>query len=165
MSDLDFEKMLAACNEDYKSAEEFGSDWMPDDGEYISTVVKQAKGVTTKGDQSFMWWKITGRIEDTANPTIDGKEFPIGFFRSTSMGFVKTGAKALNRGEPVNTLPEADAVFEGSLGLVLRVKIVTRNYTDKNGNPKEAKNCYVQEVLDTTDEAEYGLTEGEVTTE
>ena len=49
MSDIDFERLLAAHNatikQAYDDAEEF-SNWMPDDGEYTVTVVKSTKGVS-----------------------------------------------------------------------------------------------------------------------
>lgn len=139
MSDLGFEKMLAEQNAAYAVAEEF-SDWMPDDGEYFVTVLKCSKGEKEYKGVRMRWWKLTARIEDAANETLDGQEFSLGFFNTNAPGILKTRARALNRGKAVPTLPEAIGVFEASVGEILRVKVAT--------NDKGYKNCFVLEIID-----------------
>ena len=106
MSDeLAFEQMLAEYNQEYQNAEEF-SDWMPDDGTYICTVVKSTKGTATKDDKPFGWWKLTGRIEEPSNEQINGEEFTIGFYNTKALGILKGQARALNGGKPISNLSE-----------------------------------------------------------
>jgi len=145
MSDLGFEQMLAEQNENYRKSEEF-SDWMPDDGDYIVTVIKCVKGVSEKEDTKLGWWKLTGRIEAPENEKLNGQEFSLGFYNTKAMGILKGQARKLNSGEPVTTLAEADAVFEAAQGKILRVKVTTST-SKKNG--QDYTNCYVQEVIAT----------------
>jgi len=147
MSDMDFERLLAAHNaslkQDYDDAEEF-SNWMPDDGEYTVTVVKCGKGVSTKKDPNkpMFWWKPVVRIEAGSTELI-GQEFALGFFNTNAPGIMKGQAKALNGGEPVS-FDELDATFSQSVGKVLRVKVATSK-SQKNG--QDYTNCYIQEVI------------------
>lgn len=157
MSDFNFEQLLAQYNQEYKDAEEFGNDWMPDDGEYVCTITDIKKDVSTKKEVPVLWWKITARIEDVANEKINGKEFTLGFYRSSAMGILKSAVKALNKGVSVAALPEASKIFEGSLGEVVRVKVVTTTKNDRTFT-----NAYIQEVLATTQES---VEEGEPETE
>ena len=155
MSDLNFEQMLAAhhatLKANYDEAEEF-SDWMPDDGEYVVTVLKCAKGVSTKKDPQnpMFWWKPVVRIEDVANPELNGQEFALGFFNSNAPGIMKGQVKALNSGNVVS-FEEIDGIFSGSIGKVLRVKVAT---TKSKKNGQDYTNCFVQEVLATESIAE-----------
>lgn len=150
--DLAFEQMLAEHNQNYKEAEEY-SDWMPPDNRkdecYTVTVVKGAKGVSAKeGQEAMGWWKLTGRIEAPENEELNGKEFTLGFYNTKAMGILKGQARALNGGEPVTTLQEANTVFESAVGKILTVKVAT-TVSKKNGN--EYTNCYIQDVLAVTD--------------
>lgn len=151
MSDMDFERMLAQYHENlktqYDDAEEF-SDWMPPDGEYIVTVLKCSKGVSTKKDPNnpMFWWKPTVRIEDVAREDLNGQEFALGFFNTNAPGFMKGQVKALNGGDAVG-FDEIDGVFMASVGKVLRVKVAT---TTNKKNDKEYTNCYVQEIIPMT---------------
>lgn len=146
MSDMDFERMLAQYHENlktqYDDAEEF-SDWMPDDGEYIVTVLKCNKGVSTKKDPNnpMFWWKPMVRIEAVEREDLNGQEFALGFFNTNYPGIMKSQAKALNGGVAVS-FGDLDRVFMESIGKVLRVKVATSN--------KGYKNCYVQEVIPMT---------------
>jgi len=146
VSDLAFEQLLAQHNDAYRSAEEF-SDWMPPDGEYIATVMKSAKGVSTKDGVSVGWWKITGRLEVVEDPELNGREFPVGFYRTSTLGVLKSQVRALNGGKSVDSLAEADRVISESVGKVVKVKIVTTT-SKKDGN--DYTNCYVKEVLPIT---------------
>jgi len=152
VSDLAFEQLLSSHNQAYTDAEEFGSDWMPpdtlkDDPGYIVTIMAIKKGVSTKKDQPVAWWRVTGRIEDPSNESLNGQEFPLGFFRSTTPGFLKSAARALNGGEAVKSLPEADAVLDASVGKVTRVKVKTTVKEDG----RSFTNCYIQEVIAVED--------------
>lgn len=150
MSDVDFERMLAQYHAnlktEYDDAEEF-SNWMPPDGDYVVTIVKCSKGVSTKQDPNkpMFWWKPVARIEDVARDNLNDQEFALGFFNTNAPGIMKGQAKALNRGEAVG-FDELDSVFTGSVGLVLRIKVATTT-SQKNG--KEYTNCYVQEIIPT----------------
>lgn len=148
MADFEFEQLLAQYNQTYKDAEEFGGDWMPDDGEYIVSITKSKKGVSTKKETPVMWWKLTGQIMDqVADSRLDGKEFTVAFLRSSAMGFVKSAAKALNKGEPVSSLEEASQLFDSAEGTICKVLVTT---TQKNDSARPYTNCYIQEVIETT---------------
>ena len=148
MSDLAFEGMLAEHNQAFKDAAEF-SDWMPDDGEYTVSVVRLDKDVSIKDNVTLGWWKLTARIEAGENADkVIGQEFSLGFYSTKNMGIMKGQCRALNGGEGVDSLAEADAVFEAAKGKILRVKVNTST-SKKNG--KEYTNCYVQEVIATED--------------
>lgn len=145
MSDPMFESLLAEFNQNYKDAEEF-SNWMPDDGEYIVTVMKCAKGASEKDGKKTLWWKLTARIEAPQDEKLNGQEFALGFYSSNAFGILKGQARALNSGETLSSLAEANNVFEGAVGKILRVKVVTSTST-KNG--QDYTNCYIQEVIAT----------------
>ena len=147
MSDLAFEKLLAASQEDFANAEEFGNDWMPDDGVYTVSVTKLAKGVTAKGDKPIGWWKLTGLIEDVDDAN-HGKEFCIGFFRTSVLGILKGACRVLNGGDPIEDIALADELLEASVGEILKVKVATK--PGKDG--RDYTNCYLQEVMATEDE-------------
>lgn len=150
MSDLDFERLLAAHKatlaKQYDDAEEY-NDWMPPDGEYTVSVMKCGKGVSTKNDPNnpMFWYKPVVKIEAGDNPALLGQEFSLGFFSTNSPGILKGQVRALNGGEPV-PFDQVDAVFMRSIGKILRVKVSTTTST-KNG--KDYTNCYVQEVIRT----------------
>jgi len=151
MSDLAFQQMLAVHNQEFKDSEEFGSDWMPPDREdYICTGIKCTHGTSSKKDpdKPMGWWKPVLRIEEPSNPDLNGKEFPLGFFSTNTLGLMKGQARAINGGDPVADLTAAHKVFtELLIGRVFKVR-VTRTVSTKNG--KEYTNAYVQEVLATT---------------
>jgi len=157
MSNLGFEQMLAqyhaTLKQVYDEAEEF-SDWMPPDSDeqgYIVTMVKCSKGVSTKKDANnpMFWWKPIVRIEAVTDELLNGREFALGFFNTNAPGIMKGQAKAINGGEPV-AFDQLDSVFS-EVGKVLRVVVKT---TTSAKNNKEYTNCYVQEVIDTTDVAD-----------
>ena len=155
MSNINFEQMLAQYHANlktqYDDAEEY-SDWMPDDGEYVATVLKCSKGVSTKQDPNnpMFWWKPTARIEDVTREDMNGREFALGFFNTNAPGIMKSQAKALNGGEAVS-FDKLTEVFEGSVGKLLQVKVAT---TTSRKNDKKYTNCYIQEVIPTQPVAE-----------
>ncbi len=147
--DLNFEQLLAEHNAAFKEAEVF-SNWMPDDGDYIVSVVKFDKGISAKDGDSLAWWKLTGRIEDVQDEKLNGKEFPVGYFTSRAYGILKGAARILSGNSKLDDLGEAHAILEASPGSVLRVKVRT-SISKKNGN--EYTNCFILEVINTTTEA------------
>jgi len=151
-NDLDFERMLAEYHAnlkaEYDEAEAF-SEWMPEDGEYIVTVLRCTKGCSTKKDpdKPMFWWKPVARIEDVNREDLNGQEFALGFFNTNAPGIMKGQVKALNGGIDVG-FDEISSVFVAAVGKVLRVKVATS--TSKN-NGKDYTNCYVQEIIPTQD--------------
>jgi hypothetical protein len=146
--DLNFEQLLAQHNQEFKEAEVY-SNWMPDDGEYIVSIVKFDKGISTKDRDSLGWWKLTGRIEDVADEKLNGREFPVGYYTSKAYGILKGAARILSGNSELNDLAEAHAILEASPGSVLRVKVRT-SISKKNG--KEYTNCFILDVINTTTE-------------
>lgn len=149
MSDMAFEGLLADFNQAYRDAEEF-SDYMPPDNDYLVTVMKCQKGVSEKDGKRNGWWKLTARIEAPESEELNGQEFVLGFYRTSALGILKGQARALNMGQPVSSIQEADVVFEKAVGSILRVKVIT---TASKKDGKEYTNCYVKEVIPTQNDA------------
>lgn len=151
--DLAFEQLLAEHNQAFKESEVY-SNWMPPDGEYIASLVKFDAGEKEKDGVRTAWYKLIGKIE--VEPTVDplreiqklkGKEFLVNFYRSSAYGILKGDARMLSGNPLVEDLKEAYEILEASIGLVVRVKIIT-SFSDKY--KKDFTNCYIQEVIDTT---------------
>lgn len=140
--DLNFEQLLAAHNQEFKDAEVF-SDWMPDDGEYIASLIKLDHGVSKDG---IMWWKLTGKIESTEIEKFYGKEFQVGYYSMKAFGVLKGTVKTL-AGDLIDDLGEAHKVLAESIGKVVRVKIETK--PSKKHDGREFTNCYIKEVYTT----------------
>lgn len=147
--DLNFEQLLAQHNQEFKESEVF-SNWMPDDGEYIVSLVKLDTGTFAKDGVSLPWWRLTGRIEDVQDEKINGKEFSVGYYTSRAFGILK-GAVQMLSGEPIDDLAQAHIVLEESIGKVIRAKVET---TTSKKNNKDYTNCYIQEVINTEAPAE-----------
>lgn len=146
--DLNFEQLLATHNQEFKESEVF-SNWMPPDGEYIVSLIKLDTGTFAKDGVSLPWWRLTGRIEDVQDENLNGKEFSVGYYTSRAFGILKGAAQALC-GHPVDDLAEAHTILAESIGEVIRAKVET-TISKKNG--KNYTNCYIQEVIDTTETA------------
>ena len=146
--DLNFEQLLAQHNQEFKEAEVY-SNWMPDDADYVVSIVKFDKGISTKDGVSLAWWKLTGRIEDVQDEKLNGKEFSVGYYTSKAYGILKGAARVLSGNAELNDLAEAHAILEASPGLVLKVRVRT-SISKKNG--KEYTNCFILDVIDTTTE-------------
>ena len=150
MSDMDFERLLAAHNaslkQQYDDAEEY-SNWMPDDGKYTVSIIKSNHGTWTQDDSAtpIFWWNLTARIE-AGDVKLIGETFATGPYKTTAPGILKGQAKALNNGQPV-PFEELTQLFDSMVGKVLRVNVVTST-SKKNG--KEYTNCYIQEVIPMT---------------
>lgn len=146
--DIGFEQLLAQHNQEYQDAVVFDN-WMPPDGKYIASIVKLSSGSTVKDGKSTLWWRLTGRIEDVADAKLHGEEFSIGYFTSKAYGILKKAAKVL-AGREINDLAEANSILEASIGSVIQVKVETRPGKGVNQG-KEFTNCYIQEVVETTE--------------
>ena len=145
--DLNFEQMLAQHNQDYKESEVY-SDWMPDDGEYIVSLIKLANGTSTKDGKDLVWWRLTGRIEDVQDEKINGREFSVGYYTSKAFGILKGAVNVLS-GQSIDDLSQAHAVLEAAIGLVIRAKVRTSR---SKKDSKDYTNCYILEVINTTTE-------------
>ena len=124
---------------------------MPDDGEYIVSLLKVDTGTLKNGEG--IWWKLKGRIEDPQDAKWGGFEFPVGFYNSKAFGILK-GAVNVLAGKSVNDLTEANEVLNASIGKIIRGKIET---TTSKKNGKSYTNCYILEVINevtSTDEPE-----------
>lgn len=155
---MNFEQLLAEHNQSFKESEVY-SDWMPDDGEYIATILKLAKGSATKDGVNTVWWRLTGRIEDVQDEKLNGREFTVGYYTSKAFGILKGAVNVLS-GESIDDLAQAHAILEAAIGLVLRVKVRTSR-SKKDG--KDYTNCYILEVINTTDpEGQDVVTEADV---
>jgi len=148
MSDLAFEAALAAHNEEYAAAEEFGEDWYPDDETYIVvlTDIKKGSKAVESSDKPLIWWRLICRIDDVANAKVHGREFPI-TLNSNLWGKVKSISRPLNNGQVATSPEEADAIFERNRLSVLKTEVFT-TVSKKNG--REYKNVAVKEVINTT---------------
>jgi len=144
--DLAFEQMLAEHNQAFKDSEVYNN-WMPPDGEYIVTLIKFDSGQKVKEGVKTAWYKLTGRIEDVQDEKLNGQEFLVNFYRSSAYGILKGDARVLSGNPLLDDLKEAYEALEASVGLVVRVKIVT-SFSDKY--KKDFTNCYIQEVINTT---------------
>ncbi len=109
--DLNFEQLLAQHNQDFKESEVY-SNWMPPDAEYIVSLIKLETGIKEKDQVKTGWWKLTGRIEDVQDAKLNGKEFCVGFYRSTAYGILKGDARILSSNPHLNDLAEAHTVLE-----------------------------------------------------
>ena len=147
--DLAFEQLLAEHNQDFKDSEVY-STWMPDDGDYIVTLVKFDSGSKVKDGVKTAWFKLTGRIEDVQDENLNGKEFLVNFYRSTAYGILKGDARILSGNPNVNDLKEAFVILESSIGTVIQVRVST-SFSEKY--KKDFTNCYIREVINTTTEA------------
>lgn len=144
MSDINFEAILAAHNEECRSAKEYNS-WCPDDGEYTVLVTGCEKGVSTKGETPMLWWQHTLKILAGDDPAVIDREFTNSFF-SSSYGTAKRQARVCG------SIPEGveidanilDQALMGAAGVILKAEVKT-TVSKKNG--KEYTNTYYQEVI------------------
>jgi len=155
--DLAFEQLLAEHNQAFKESEVY-SNWMPPDGDYIVSITNFDSGEKVKDGVKTAWYKLTGRIEDVQDEKLNGKEFPINFYRSSAYGILKGDARLLSGNPLLDDLKEAYEVLEASIGTVVRVKVVT-SFSDKY--KKDFTNCYIQEVINTTTEISAEPIEGQ----
>ena len=150
--DLAFEQLLAEHNQAFKDSEVY-SNWMPDDGEYIVSLVKFDAGQKEKDGAKTAWYKLTGRIEDVQDEKLNGREFLVNWYRSSAYGILKGDARILSGNPDLDDLKEAYEVLEASVGLVVRLKVRTSR-SRKDG--KDYTNCYILEVINTTTEVSAG---------
>jgi len=142
-TDVGFERLLAEYNQAYADSEMFNN-WMPPDGEYIVSVSKTANGIMTdSSEKSIPWWRITGMIQEPANPDLDGKEFPVGFYTGRAFGILKSAASVLS-GKIIDTLKDASDVVLGSAGMLLKVRVETK-YSKKH--KQNFSNCSILQPI------------------
>lgn len=119
----EMESILEQVASEFESAEVF-NDWNPPDGEYTTVLTAYSDGVTTRGSNKYAWWALTGRLLCPGNPELDQREFTIGPFRSTGVGFLKA-AMAVLAGEKVNDVKQAEPILSGAVGKVVNVRVRT----------------------------------------
>jgi hypothetical protein len=146
--DLGFEQLLAEHQQEFKDADVF-SNWMPRDGIYeVVSITKFESGRKSKDGTDVAWWKLTGQVEDVVSE-YNGKEFTVGFYRSSAYGILKGAARVLSDNPQLEDLKEAHVILEASVGKVIRVEVRTSR-SKKDG--KDYTNCYILEVIHTTTE-------------
>ena len=149
MSDIGFEALLAQHNEEFRNAEEFGNDWMPDIGKgYVVLLTKCKKDISTKDDKTYAWWRITGHIENVADVEQHGKDFCVGWFKTTVLvlGLAKGAARVLNNGVMVESLEEVDILFSDCPGKLVYVDI-RESHSKKDG--RDYINAYMTGLIAT----------------
>ena len=159
--DLNFEQLLAEHNQSFKEAEVYSS-WMPPDEDYIASLIKLETGQKTKDGVVTAWWKLTGRIEDVQDEKLNGKEFTVGFYTSKAYGILKGAARILANNPQLDDLAEAHAVLVAAIGGVVSVRIKT-SWSDKY--KKDFTNCYILDVINTTEAPTGEVPVEEATTE
>lgn len=145
--DLNFEQLLSQHNQEFREAEVY-NDWMPDDGEYIVSLVKLTSGTSSKDGKDLIWWNLKGRIEDVQDEKLNGREFTVGYYTSKVFGILKGAVNVLS-GQTIDDLSQAHAILEAAIGLVIRAKVRTSRSRKDN---KDYTNCFILEVINTTTE-------------
>ena len=147
--DLNFEQLLSAHNEQqaFREAEVY-DDWMPDDGDYIVSFVNFKTGSKARDGATFIWFRLTARIEDVQDIELNGKEFPLKYNNGV-YGILKGAAQVLS-GQIITDPLDAAKILEASVGQVARVRVRTSRSQKNN---KDYTNCYILEVINTTTEA------------
>lgn len=146
--DQSFEALLASYNQQFKEAEEFGSDWMPEDGGYTVCISKvQSGAMKNDGGPDIPWFKPVLRIEDVGDAKLNGKEFPLGFLSMKVPGILKSVARQLNGGVPVADLPTTAQMILDSVGTYMNVSVKTK--PDKKG--VDRTNVYIEKILEVQD--------------
>lgn len=152
MSDIGFEALLAQHNEEFRNAEEFGNDWMPDVGKgYVVLLTKCKKNISTKDDKTYAWWRITGHIENVADSEQHGKDFCVGWYKTTVLGLAKGAARVLNDGVGVESMEEVDVLFSDCPGKLVYVDI-RESRSKKDG--RDYINAYMTSLIATEEVAD-----------
>jgi len=118
----EMEGILAAVSDEFANAEVF-NDWRPPDGEYTAVVVGYSDGISTRGGNKYAWWALNGRLL-CPGTELDEREFTIGPFRSTGLGFLKAAMSVL-AGEKVNDVTQAEPILSAAVGKVINVRVRT----------------------------------------
>jgi hypothetical protein len=131
MSDLssDFQEILGQVSKEFETAEVF-SQWTPPDGTHTAVITGYNDGVSTKGGNKLIWWKVDNRIISPANPEVNEKEFSV-FFRSNAVGFLK-GAVATIAGRKIDDIRQAATILKGAVGYVVNIRVTTNDKGFKN---------------------------------
>ena len=118
----EMEGILAAVADEFAQAEVY-NDWRPPDGEYTVVVVSYSDGVSTRGNNKYAWWALGGRLL-CPGTELDEKEFTIGPFRSTGVGFLKAAMSVL-AGEKTKDINQAEPILSAAVGKVVNVRVRT----------------------------------------
>ena len=149
MSDINFEQLLAAHNEEFRAAEEFGNDWMPDVGKgYVVLLTKCKTGTSDKDGELYAWWRITGHIENVADAEQHGKDFCVGWYKQLIPGLAKGAARVLNAGQTVNDWETAHKLFSECPGTLVYVDI---RKTHSKKTDQNYFNSYMISLIDVAD--------------
>ena len=143
MSDANFESILAQQNKEFAEAEVF-STWMPPDGEYVVQVKNATSGSTPSDSGPMPWWKMIGTILAETDPKLKGAEFTIGYFSRKAFGIMKGAAQVIGGKQVIASLKEASDIILGAKGMVLKVKVETRD--TKRG---KFTGCNILQVIPT----------------
>lgn len=146
MSELSSEmaSVLEQVAKEFETAEVFNN-WMPPDGVYTALVSGYHDGVSVKGTAKTAWWKLDGRLIHPSDTELDGKEFTLGLFRSSQVGFLK-GVMAILAGRKVDDIRQASSILSGACGWVVTVKVTTRP-SGKVGDDREFTNATITGVV------------------
>jgi len=115
--------ILEQVADEFANAEVF-NEWKPPDGEYTTLIVAYSDGVSTRGSNKYAWWTLTGRLLCPSDPELDQKEYTIGPYRSSAVGFLK-GAMSVLAGEKVNDVKRAEPLLSAAVGKIVNVRVRT----------------------------------------
>ena len=144
----DMQDVLAEIAEEFAQAEVFNQ-WMPPDGTYTALITGYNDGVSTKGSSRYAWWKLDGRLLVEGDPELDGKDFTLGFFRSTALGFLKQ-AMSVFAGRKIDDVRQAQPILSGAVDCLVTLKKTTTIRSEAKGGG-EFPNVTILEVIPQTD--------------
>lgn len=120
--------ILEEIAEEFSQAEVF-NEWMPPDGDYTVLITGYADGVSVKGNKKYAWWRQDGRLLVPGDPSLDEKDFTLGFYRSTAIGFLKQ-AMAVIAGRKIDDVRQAQPLLAGAVGWIINIR---KSTTSKDG--------------------------------
>ena len=140
----DMQKILADVAEEFAQTEVFNQ-WMPPDGNYTALITAYGDGVSAKGGNKVAWWKLDARLLVPGDEELDEKDFTLGFYRSSAIGFLKQ-AMAVLAGRKVDDISQAEPVLSASVGMVVNISKTTTIRSDAKGGG-EFPNVKILEVV------------------
>ncbi len=142
----DMQNILAQVAEEFANAEVYNQ-WMPPDGTYTALITAYNDGVSTKGNNPVAWWKLDGRLLVPGDEELDEKEFTLGFYRSSAVGFLKQAMAVLD-GQKVDDIRRAEPILSAAVGYVVTIKKSTTVRSEAKGGG-EFPNVTILEVIQT----------------
>ncbi len=146
----DMQNILAEVAEEFAQTEVFNQ-WMPPDGTYTALITAYADGTTTKGNTRYAWWRLDGRLLVPGDEALDEKDFTLGFYRSTAMGFLKQ-AMAVLAGRKIDDVRQAEPILSGSVGSVVTLSKTTTIRSEVKGGG-EFPNVKILEIVQASNGA------------